>query len=186
MFFKYLIPIAALVSTAVTAPVQHVARSFDVKTAAMNYVGEQWNTTPYYFVQFDSSVTGADGITYAFLRQKGNDQPIVNSFATVVFDADGNVTDFSSKYWDIEYVEDDLPTITPAQGVAFAEKALSGTWDGADPGYAYVAGSDKHLYWTFVLNISSGDQAYEAYISTVNGNVIQVINTATKAVVLAP
>lgn len=42
---------------------------WDVKSAAMAFVGKQWNVTPLYSVHFDSAIVGT-GASYAFLRQQ--------------------------------------------------------------------------------------------------------------------
>jgi len=182
MFFGRLFPsvfLAAAASTLATSAAA-AATAFNAQTAATTYVAQQWGVTAYYDVFFDSSITGNNG-TFAFLRQQANELPVLNSYAVVQFDKNGNVVHFSGKYFPLQYIEDDMPGITPQAAVTAAQNALGGTWDGVTPTYGYIAGSNQRLYFNFVLHVTTGSQVYEAYIDAVSGQLTQVINTATKA-----
>ncbi|CAL1709469.1 unnamed protein product [Somion occarium] len=161
------------------APVEARA-AWDVKSAALAYVGKEWNVTPLYDVYFDSAVQGANG-TYAFLRQKTNDLPVDNTFATVVFDANHNVQQFKSYRVPATYVEVNMPTISIQDAANAGEAALSGlTWTSEPENYGYIARSDGHIAFAYILHLKdSQGTVYVAYVNTRDGTIESLTNTQT-------
>lgn len=85
------------------------------------------------------------------------------------------------------YVETDTPTVTLAEAVASAQNAVGGTWDGANPEYAYVAKDNGQLAFAYVLHVTSTSSStpYLVYINGVTGTIDEVVNQQTTTVVVS-
>ncbi|KAH8097047.1 hypothetical protein BXZ70DRAFT_308885 [Cristinia sonorae] len=176
-------------SLAAAAPLQFSARSgWDVKSAALSYVAQKWQTSSYE-VWFDSASASPSGTT-AVVRQATNDQPVWNSYANVHFDSSNKVVNFSSQHFDISYVEQNMPTIAVEDAVAAGEKALNAKWTDTDFEYTepdhlgYIAVGNRAKY-SYILHFESNTDStpLTAYISAVNGEVDWVVNSETGATI---
>lgn len=190
MFFKSIFAAAVLAGAAVAAPVpsnDNAARAtFDIKSAAMAYVGKQWNVTPLYDLWWDSGVQGPSG-GYAFLRQQVNSEPLANSFATVMFDANGNVVQFKSSKSNVEYVADNFPGITVNAAATAVTTALPGfvfqgvpaSFGGLDSDYRYIARSTGSAEWTYPLPfVDASGVPYTVYVNSADATIEQITNEA--------
>ena len=77
-----------------------------------------------------------------------------------------------------------MPNIALQTAVTSAENAVGGTWNGAEPDYAYVAKDNGRLSFAYVLHITSTSTSipYMVYINGLTGDIDEVVNMQTRAV----
>ncbi|KAJ3480733.1 hypothetical protein NLI96_g8144 [Meripilus lineatus] len=185
--FKKLASVVLLATCALSVPVSTgSSAAFDIKSTASTYVAKQWGVSAYDNVQFDSSFTGPQG-SFAFLRQSWNGVPIVNSPASVVFDTTNTVVGYTGRYRSFTFVENNTPSLPLETAVASAEAAVTGTWDGAEPDYAYVAKDNGRLAFSYVLRVvnSASGIPYAVYINGLTGEIDEVANLETRAAAMS-
>ena len=64
---------------------------------------------------------------------------------------------------------------------------MTGTWDGAEPDYAYVAKDNGRLAFSYVLRVvnSASGIPYAVYINGLTGDIDEVANLETRAAAMS-
>ena len=85
------------------------------------------------------------------------------------------------------YVENNTPNMSLDAAVTSAQNAVGGTWDGADPDYAYVVKDSGRLSFAYVLHVTSNSSStpYMVYINGFSGDIDEVVNQQTRAVAVS-
>lgn len=158
----------------------------------MTYVGQQWQVTPVDDLWWDSGIQTSTG-AFAFIRQKINDQPLSNSFATVTFDANGNVVQFKSSRASVTWVADNFPDISVDTAVSSVTTAFPGFkfqgvpagFGGLDSDYRYVARSTGQAEWTYPLPFADASgTSYTVFVNTADGTIEQITNNSAGTTVV--
>ncbi|KAI0074059.1 hypothetical protein K474DRAFT_115249 [Panus rudis PR-1116 ss-1] len=180
----------ALATAALTGatPAPEARADFDYATAAKNYVAQKWGVQAYGNVQVDS-IVGNSTRKYAFLRQERNGLPISNVPATVVFDENNNIVQFSGTPVNPQFVLGELPNISLDAAVAAGENALQGTTFTGEfnSNYDFIS-ANGGLYFSFFLNFKDNKSGvvYEAHIDGTTAHIYGIRNLKTGALIVNP
>ncbi|KAH8102039.1 hypothetical protein BXZ70DRAFT_48655 [Cristinia sonorae] len=172
VFIGLLSTVSSLVAAAPLQP--RYPPQFDYETPALEFVAKKWPTEKNLF--FDFSILLSTGAA-AVVRQTVNDhQPLWNSYAKVDFNKDNAITGLESQHFNINFVEPNVPSISPENIIASLSQSLNAEFDTSleqnpDVGYVGVGSAAKFAY---ILRFRSkaDNTPVTAYVSAKDGSVL--------------